>query len=95
MLKKAHHPMQPLEVDNEGVIRFKRNAIIDRLFNERIISLNTIAMWDVPTEDREQFWQLLGYSVSGYGDLSFVRKKTIQEADEKAWVLEQSKSVKK
>ena len=81
----AEHPMQPLVMDG-NVVRFKRNAIVDRLFNEGVINLNRIAMWldSVPVEDVEQFWQLLGYSVSGYGDLSFIRPETVAKADELA-----------
>lgn len=78
--------MQPIYLDDHGTPRFKANAIVRRLLDEKIISLNLIAEWldSVPIEDAEQFWQLLGYSTSGYGSLSFVRKKTIQEADTKA-----------
>ncbi len=88
-------PMQPIYLDEEGTPRFKDNAIIRKLCDEKIISLNDIAMWlgdvDVPVEDAEQFWQLLGYSTSGYGDLSFVRPETVAVADEKAAVLLEEK----
>src|SRR5271170_6490374 len=86
-------PMQPIYLDEEGTPRFKGNAIVRRLFKEKIISLNDIAMWldDVPVEDAEQFWQLLGYSTSGYGDLSFVRPEIIAEADAKAEALLEKK----
>lgn len=76
----SKQPMQPIEYVGE-VIRFRSNAIIDRLFREGIIDLNQIALWQVPLADKEQFWQMLGYSVSGFGDLSFVRAKTIRKAD--------------
>lgn len=75
--------MQPI-VLVDGIPRFKGNAIVKRLFDERIIDLNAIAGWDVPVEDAEQFWQLLGYSTSGYGDLSFIRPETVERADELA-----------
>lgn len=74
--ENVEHPMQPLIVDDSGVVRFKRNAIIDRLFHERAIDLR---LDTVPIEDVEQFWQLLGYSVSGYSDLSFIRPETRRE----------------
>jgi len=49
------------------------------------INLNQISIYcqehRIPKTDVEQFWQLLGYSVSGYGDLSFVRQSTITRAD--------------
>jgi len=82
------HPMQPIYFAKDDVIRFKSNAIVRRLIDEKIISLNDIVPWvmtgEVPVEDAEQFWQLLGYSVSGYGDLSFVRPEIISAADGKA-----------
>ena len=84
-------PMQPIYLDENKVARFKRNAIIDRLFQERLFDLNSIgyavATRAVPIEDAEQFWQQLGYSVSGYGDLSFVRPSTRAEASRQVDLL--------
>lgn len=59
---KARHPIQPLERDEQGVIRFKRNAIVDYLAKDR---LNEIGAMDFSQEDREQLRQLIGYSHSG------------------------------
>lgn len=73
--------MQPIIKGKDGVIRFKQNAIVDWLFMTGKIDLNEIAATPFPRNDREQFWQLLGYSVSGYGDLSFISRKTVKEAD--------------
>jgi hypothetical protein len=77
--------MQPIERGKDKCIRFKANAIVRWLVNSKQIDLNQIAIYcqehRVPITDQEQFWQLLGYSVSGYGDLGFVRKKTIAAAD--------------
>jgi hypothetical protein len=75
------HPMQPIAHDSHGVVRFKRNGIIDDLVRRKIIDLNDIDVDAFPVEDVEQLWQLMGYSVSGYGDLSFVRPETIAAAD--------------
>ncbi len=70
---EVSHPTQPFVLSEQGTIRFKRNDIIDRLFERGIIDLNQIATWrDIKDEHHRQFAQLLGYSVSGYGDLSFV-----------------------
>jgi hypothetical protein len=80
----SEHPRQPIDLDPNGVPRFKGNAIIRRLVNENIVNLNTIGLWDVPAEDRDQFWQLLGYSVSGYGELSFISPETVAWADAEA-----------
>ena len=33
-------------------------------------------------EDREQFAQLIGYSVSGFGELSYASAEMVEKADE-------------
>jgi hypothetical protein len=73
---KAVHPIQPLEFDGHGVLRFKSNAIVRHLLDHGGIDLNQIAMLDFSQEDREQFAQLIGYSHSGSGDLSYVSDET-------------------
>jgi hypothetical protein len=82
----TEHPMQPIERAKDGVIRFKANAIVRWLVDSEQIDLNQISIYcqehRVPKTDVEQFWQLLGYSVSGYRYLDFVRKATIATADE-------------
>tara|TARA_R110000868_G_scaffold327811_1_gene588707 strand:- start:420 stop:788 length:369 start_codon:yes stop_codon:yes gene_type:complete len=67
-----NHPIQPIVKDADGVNRFKRNHIIDYLFDECLIDLNKLQKMDFPAEDRQQLAQLLGYSISGYGDLDYV-----------------------
>jgi len=74
------HPMQPLYKDEHGVVRFKSNLIIDYLFRAGILDLNRIGIMSFPQEDQEQLAQLLGYSVSGFGDLSYVRDETYEKA---------------
>lgn len=79
------HPMQPLYIDEHDVIRFKPNKILRRLVDEGKIDLNyTARMQDVDREDHEQLAQLIGYSVSGFGDLSYVSEGTLEMADEAA-----------
>lgn len=79
---KEKHPMQPIVWAKDGVIRFKENKIIDYLFRSGKLSLNEVAMMNFPREDQVQLAQLLGYSVSGFGDLSYVPRKTVLECDE-------------
>lgn len=81
MARKPKHPMQPMEFDRDGVLRFKKNAIIDWLFNTGRLDLNLIAATEFSDEDQRQLAQLLGYSVSGYGDLSYVSRKHISDVD--------------
>ncbi len=86
----AEHPMQPVERDRHGVIRFKRNAIVRFLVDwarERGMTLNELAVMDFPDADFEQLAQLLGYSVSGWGDLSYVSHEAIARADAMASAL--------
>ena len=89
-----HHPMQPLELDEHDVIRFKRNKIIDWLFETGKLDLNEIAKMNFSKDDQMQLAQLLGYSVRGYGDLSYVRKDNLIEVDYQAELLRQ-RSMKK
>lgn len=81
MSKKVEHPMQPIVWDKHGVIRFKKNAIIEHLVDHGSIGLNAIASLDFSREDEEQLAQLIGYSVSGFGDLSYARRTTVAKAD--------------
>jgi len=83
-VSKMKSPMQPVYCDKDGVIRFKENEIVRRLLDEGGINLNDIACWDVSQEDREQFGQLIGYSVSGYGTLSYVSNETCEAGDKLA-----------
>lgn len=67
-----HNPIQPLTKDDEGVLRFKKNKIVEYLLDHGGISLNDLAFMDFDKDDRQQFAQLIGYSLSGYGELSYV-----------------------
>lgn len=64
--------MQPLYTDERGVLRFKANAIVRYLLDFGGIDMNKLAVLPFSDEDRQQFAQLIGYSLGGYGDLSYV-----------------------
>ena len=64
------HPMQPLELDKHGTLRFKSNAIVRHLLDNGGIDMNDLAVIDFPHQ--EQFAQLIGYSQCGFGELSYV-----------------------
>lgn len=64
------HPQQP-QVWVDNVLRFRQNALVRRLVDELPGTMNTIASWDGTREDQAQLAQLIGYSVSGYGGLSY------------------------
>ena len=67
-------------------MRFRENAIVVDLL--KLTNLNQIAAQvskgEYSKQDYIQLMQLIGYSVSGFGDLSMVPKSVSAEADEKA-----------
>ena len=76
-----NHPIQPLALDEHGVLRFKSNALVRHLLDNGGIDMNDLAVIDFPQEDREQFAQLIGYSQCGFGELSYVSDATYEAAD--------------
>ena len=86
----SKHPMQRIERDDRGVIRFRANKIISDLFARGDLDLNLIARSGYDAEDQMQLAQLLGYSVSGYGDLSYASHKSIRKADKRAEKLQKA-----
>ena len=86
------HPTQPIGWDGNGVIRFKRNAIVRALLDECTerggLDLNAVsrgvARGQFTNEDQIQLAQLIGYSVSGFGDLDYVPHEAVAAADEAA-----------
>lgn len=66
------HPIQPLVPDAHRTLRFKENRIVSHLLDwasPRGMGLNQLAMMDFSNDDRQQFAQLIGYSLNGYGEL--------------------------
>lgn len=74
-----YQPMQPVEVDQHGTHRFRDNKVVKYLLDRGVISLNDLAMVDFPIEDRDQFLQLIGYSVSGARISADLRNAAIEE----------------
>jgi len=82
--------MQPMFRDDHNVIRFRPNKIVRFLIDwatPRGIDMNALAIMQFDREEREQFAQLIGYSVSGFGDLSYVRSESVVKADQLAELL--------
>lgn len=77
---EPRHPLQPLVTDDSGVVRFKSNAIVSKLLDDGPFDMNALARMDFTQADREQFAQLIGYSLSGFGELSYVRDETYNAA---------------
>lgn len=94
---RGGHPLQPVYLTENGVVRFKKNRIVRLLLDwssARGMDMNAIATLNFPAEDREQFAQLIGYSLSGFGELSYVSDAAYKEAEEKAEPLLKAKKEK-
>lgn len=75
-------PIQPLAKDEHGVMRFKPNTIVRYLLGHGGLNLNDLTrVGHFPDEDWEQFAQLIGYSLSGFSELSYVSNKTYRAAE--------------
>lgn len=74
------HPMQPVEKDENGTDRFRSNMIVRYLLDNGGIDMNDLAMRNFTDADRQQFAMLIGYSVSGFGSLSYVDDVTYETA---------------
>lgn len=72
-MNEKEYPQQPVHFDDNGVIRFEANPIIEKFMLNK---LNDVAIWcqqnNIDAKYQEQLAQLIGYSVSGYGSLSYV-----------------------
>ena len=88
-------PMQPIVKAKDGVIRFQENRIVSAFYEAasagKHLDLNGVAIMAAHGEFTEaeqmQFAQLIGYSVSGFGDLSYVDRGVLRRADRKASTL--------
>ena len=78
------HPPQPLHRDATGVIRFKENKIVQFLLHNGPFDLNQLAMMPFDTADQEKLAQLIGYSVSGFGNLSYASDEAVEAANKLA-----------
>jgi hypothetical protein len=72
------YPMQSIIRDSEGALRFQSNRIVRALLDKAtaagLMDMNSIARDaanDLYTkEERQQFAQLIGYSLDGYAELT-------------------------
>lgn len=93
-MKTQNHPSQPVEIV-DGVIRFKKNKIVDWMLEEGtrrgLFDLNKLYL-DVQRgqfskDDYDQLMQLIGYSVSGYGGLDTSNKQRASRAQKRGMQL--------
>jgi len=83
-MAKSKHPMQRIYKDDSGVHRFVENKIVSFLLDNGGYDMNKIRVMDFSNEDREQFLQLIGYSVWGYTDVSYVSYNSKLKAKKKS-----------
>jgi len=84
----AEHPMQPLEHDPDGYLRFKANPIVRFLLTfSRGKGVGLCELGEMPwsQEDWDQFYQLIGTSLDGYHEKSLISdgakaKATIEQS---------------
>lgn len=72
-------PIQPVDVI-DGVKRFRPNKIVQHLLDAGPFDLNELSTLDFSEADWSQFAQLIGYSVEGYGDLSYAEDRVYNSA---------------
>lgn len=88
---KDPHPMQPV-IKDVGVLRFRENAIVRYLLDlarkHKITDLNSLAELPFSQDDREQFAQLIGYTITGYHELSYVSDESAAQASELAHAVD-------
>ena len=90
------HPMQPIGRDADGIVRFKENKIMRHLMMRGKVDINELSLMVnegmITCEDFTQLMQLIGYSVSGYGELSSSPEHLVEEADRLAAELPEGPS---
>lgn len=86
---RSPFPDQPLVVDPYGVVRFMENRMVSYLLDAARrsgVDLDALASMRVAGHftdaEAQQLSQLIGYSVSGYGELSYVNEEDLQRVDE-------------
>lgn len=75
------HPMQEITIA-DGVARFRANEIVRYILEKGPFDMNHLAGRDFTQADKMQFAQLIGYSVAGFGELSYAANRVVREADE-------------
>lgn len=80
-IKLPPHPDQPIYLDSDGTPRFRENKIVSFLLRAGSFDLNQISQMPWDKEDYTHLMQLIGYSTSGYGELSTSPEDRVVRAD--------------
>lgn len=81
MNKNTKNPIQPIYKDENGTFRFKENEIVRFLLDAGCYDMNNLALMNFSNNDREQFAQLIGYSLGGFWELPYVSEETYNAAE--------------
>jgi hypothetical protein len=99
MSNNEKHPMQPIIKAEKGyydkekeiqyyITRFKENKIVRFLLDAGPFDLNQLALMNFSLEDMIQFYQQIGYSTSGFGDIFHEKAPdVVEEVDKLSDVL--------
>ena len=87
MSKTISHPLQPLVKLDDGVVRFHANTIVRFLLDAGPFDMNQLACMQFTAHDREQFAQLIGYTLCGFEELSYVSDATLELARKEGELL--------
>lgn len=75
MNDEQENPIQPVVKAKGDTARFKANQIVRYLIDltreKGICDMNMLAILPFNKDDRQQFAQLIGYTVEGYGELPY------------------------
>lgn len=70
------------KIDNIGTQRFEENSVLRFLVDEKIINLNKLGIayqeGKFTQRDYAEFYMMIGYSVSGFSELSFFEDYDIE-----------------
>lgn len=75
-------PLQPTRIDKHETLRFTRNRMVELCLEMGPVDMNMLAILPFTQTERQQFAQITGYSVSGYGDLSYCDDESYRAAYE-------------
>jgi hypothetical protein len=67
--------LQPIEFAKDGCLRFRKNAIVCLLLDNGGFDMNRLWLMEFSKSDWTQFYQLIGYSVSGFYEISKVSEE--------------------
>lgn len=79
------NPIQPLIKGDDGIVRFKSNKMVGHLLDWAQAhghGLNEMAIMPFSNDDRQQFAQLIGYSLCGFSELDYVDDDAYNAAEE-------------